>query len=195
MLQLNFWISELAAKTGVSTRTIRYYIEEGLLPQPEIQGKYAVFNDDYLFRLQLIKFLKDAYLPLREIRNRLDVMSSSQIEELVRRFEQDPNAALASLELSTPTRESNRSVNDDAQDYIRRVMQPKLDYIVNQPAPAKSALPSSPHQNANLTQGSWQRIEIIPGVELHIRQPVLSGLRRKVDELIVFARQLFNREV
>ena len=32
MLQLNLWISELAQRTGVSTRTIRYYIEEGLAP-------------------------------------------------------------------------------------------------------------------------------------------------------------------
>ena len=32
MLQVEFWISELADKTGVSIRTIRYYIEGGSAP-------------------------------------------------------------------------------------------------------------------------------------------------------------------
>ena len=59
MLQVEYWISELADKTGVSNRTIRYYVEEGLLPQPEVRGKYAIFTDDYLHRLELIKALKD----------------------------------------------------------------------------------------------------------------------------------------
>ena len=56
-----FWISELADRTGVSTRTIRYYIEEGLLPQPEVRGKYAVFTTEYLLRLRLIKILKPGF--------------------------------------------------------------------------------------------------------------------------------------
>ena len=41
MNQDKYWISDLAAVADVSRRTIRYYIQEGLLPQPKIRGKYA----------------------------------------------------------------------------------------------------------------------------------------------------------
>ena len=61
MIRAEYWISELAALAGVSTRTIRYYIDEGLLPQPEIRGKYAVFTDEYMHRLKLIKYLKTIF--------------------------------------------------------------------------------------------------------------------------------------
>jgi DNA-binding transcriptional MerR regulator len=61
-------IHELAEKAGVSVRTIRYYIEEGLLPPPTYEGKYSFYSTAYLDRLELIRRLKDSYLPLREIR-------------------------------------------------------------------------------------------------------------------------------
>ena len=52
-------IHELAARAGISVRTIRYYIEEGLLPQPSYQGKYSYYTLNYLDRLELIRRLKE----------------------------------------------------------------------------------------------------------------------------------------
>lgn len=61
-----FLIGELAEKAGVSVRTIRYYVSEGLLPSPEIRGRYTVYDEDYLNRIRLIKRLKDAFLPIKK---------------------------------------------------------------------------------------------------------------------------------
>ena len=72
-------IHELAARAGISVRTIRYYIEEGLLPQPSYQGKYSYYTLNYLDRLELIRRLKESYLPLREIR---EIMTSLSDEEV-----------------------------------------------------------------------------------------------------------------
>ena len=201
MLQLNYWISELAKRTGVSTRTIRYYIDEGLLPQPEIQGKYAIFNDDYLVRLNLIKFLKDAYLPLREIKRILDSLSIPETRDMVSKFEQNPTLALSELVTRFAELPSPASVKYDfkitqhssAKDYIQEVLQhnqvsarePKVNF--SSPAPAPQAL-RSPEPASE----SWQRVELAPGIELNIRQPLSLKVRKQVAELIETAKKLFN---
>lgn len=64
-------IGELAARGRVTVRTIRYYIEEGLLPQPRLRGKYGDFDESYLQRIRLIQQLKEERLPIPEIRRRL----------------------------------------------------------------------------------------------------------------------------
>lgn len=195
MLQLNLWISELAELTGVSTRTIRYYIEEGLLPQPEIRGKYAVFSDDYLIRLKLIKYLKDAYLPLREIKKRLEALMVPEMRDLLTRFEQDPARALAELEVystdkaAAATLESSKL--DSAQDYISQVMQRNAPRLREEKISFNA--PSSPApQKYNFSQESWQRIDLAPGIELNIRQPQPATRRSQISELIEFARKLFT---
>jgi len=97
-MQSEYWISELAALAGVSARTIRYYIQEGILPQPEIRGKYAVFTDEDRNRLKLIKRFKEAYLPLNRIRELLNELDDRQIVSLLEDFDQDPVSALSSLQ-------------------------------------------------------------------------------------------------
>lgn len=200
MLQLNLWISELADMTGVSKRTIRYYIEEGLLPQPEIRGKYAVFNDDYLIRLKLIKYLKDAYLPLKEIRKRLDTLMVPEMRDLLTRFEQDPVRALAELDIY-PADKLTSDISpaprvDSAQDYISQVMH-KKDVRVNDErttfnAPAVPAPAAPAPMNVNYSQESWQRVELAPGIELNIRQPQPPARRSQINELIELARKIFT---
>jgi len=73
-------IGELAARGGVTVRTVRYYIEEGLLPEPRLRGKYGDFDESYLQRIRLIQRLKEERLPIPAIRRRLvdlGVMPSS----------------------------------------------------------------------------------------------------------------------
>ncbi len=50
----------LAALCGVSERTIRYYVEEGLLPSPRGRGRGAHFDDEHLVRLRLIRAMQMA---------------------------------------------------------------------------------------------------------------------------------------
>ncbi len=209
MLQLNFWISELAERTGVSTRTIRYYIEEGLLPQPEVQGKYAVFNEDYLIRLQLIKYLKEAYLPLKEIKRRLEDLQIAEMQELVALFQQDPAGALAGMgvyptELGSSAAapmllqaEEQNGDRESAREYIQRALQRTPAALresppAYQPAPAGAPVPTGAEGSAE----TWQRVELAPGVELHVRQPQggENAKNQQVDELIHLARKIFTKQ-
>ncbi len=76
--ETTYSISELAAAAGVTARTIRYYAAEGLLPAPELRGKYAVYRAEHLERLRLIAQLKAAYLPLSAIKEQLDQLGPGQ---------------------------------------------------------------------------------------------------------------------
>jgi len=88
-------LAELAAATGVSSRTIRYYIAEGLLPPPEGVGPAAVYGDAYRDRLALIATLKGRYLPLREIAARLQELDDTGVRAALR-GERVPDKAPAS---------------------------------------------------------------------------------------------------
>lgn len=61
-------LAELAAASGVSERTIRYYQAEHVLPRPAKQGRDAVYDDGHRERLQLINELRDRGLTLHTIR-------------------------------------------------------------------------------------------------------------------------------
>ena len=65
---MEYKVSELAKKAGVTKRTIHYYISKGLLLPPEGSGVNSVYNDEHLNRLLLIKKLQSEYMPLNKIR-------------------------------------------------------------------------------------------------------------------------------
>jgi DNA-binding transcriptional MerR regulator len=62
---------DLAALTGVSERTVRYYVQEGLLPPPAGRGRGANFTADHLTRLKLIRAMQQAGNELDAIRDYL----------------------------------------------------------------------------------------------------------------------------
>ena len=183
-----YWISELASLSDVSIRTIRYYIAEGLLPPPDIRGRYAVFTDEYMHRLNLIKRLKDAYLPLNRIREVLNALDDSQIVPLLHEFDTDPVAALAGLQAlpvfnpdAQPNLELNRPPLNSALQYIQSLRAPG---VADSRAPERQYPMTRPSRNADHPGEAWQRIQLAPGLELHVRQPVHANLQLLIDQII-----------
>ncbi len=64
---ITYQLGELAAASGVSERTIRYYQAERLLPRPGKHGRDAVYTTEHLERLTLIGELRDRGLTLQTI--------------------------------------------------------------------------------------------------------------------------------
>jgi DNA-binding transcriptional MerR regulator len=52
-------VDELAARTGMTVRTVRFYAAEGLLPAPVRRGRIAYYGSQHRMRLQLIRQLQD----------------------------------------------------------------------------------------------------------------------------------------
>lgn len=66
-----YTIDQVAAATGVPSRTIRHYQSEKVLPPPRRQGRSAVYDEQHLDRLRLIAKLQHRGLSLRAIRDAL----------------------------------------------------------------------------------------------------------------------------
>jgi DNA-binding transcriptional MerR regulator len=66
-----FTIDELAALSGVPSRTIRFYQSKGTLPAPERRGRVAYYSDEHVERLRVIAELQDRGLRLDAIRDAL----------------------------------------------------------------------------------------------------------------------------
>lgn len=64
-----FSIDELAAATGIPSRTIRFYQASGALQKPEIRGRKAFYTASHVERLELIARLQDRGLRIRAIRD------------------------------------------------------------------------------------------------------------------------------
>lgn len=66
-----YTIDELAALSGVPSRTIRFYQSKGTLRAPERQGRVAYYGPDHVERLRIIGELQDRGLRLDTIRDAL----------------------------------------------------------------------------------------------------------------------------
>lgn len=65
-------ISELAERTGLSTRALRHYEDRGLLVPERDSNGYRIFEEDDITRVAQIKTMIAAGLGTREIRQYLD---------------------------------------------------------------------------------------------------------------------------
>jgi len=70
--QASYTIDQLAARTGVPSRTIRFYQSKGALPAPVRRGRKAYYGPAHVDRLELIARLQDRGLQIRAIRNLLE---------------------------------------------------------------------------------------------------------------------------
>ncbi|MDW8246165.1 MAG: MerR family transcriptional regulator [Sandaracinaceae bacterium] len=72
-------IGELAQRVGISPRTIRYYIQRGLLPSPLFRGRDTRYSEAHLKRLLAIKRLQQSMWSLDAIAEWLQFASDEEI--------------------------------------------------------------------------------------------------------------------
>lgn len=75
-----YTMADLERLTSFSGRTIRYYIQEGLLRPAYGRGPSATYDRDHLLRLLRIAELKSEVSALDHIRERLDAYSTAELE-------------------------------------------------------------------------------------------------------------------
>ena len=70
-------IGEVAERTGLSLRTIRYYEEVGLVvPNARSQGGFRLYTEPDVDRLQVIKRMKPLGFQLEEMRELLTILAA-----------------------------------------------------------------------------------------------------------------------
>ncbi len=93
-----YGIEELAQAAGVSRRTVRYYVQEGLLPPPTGAGRGAYYGPEHLRQLEIVKALQERGLTLDEVRRALARHGVTGTEEPI-----PPSAAAAIQRPLLPT--------------------------------------------------------------------------------------------
>ncbi|MCC9196843.1 MerR family transcriptional regulator [Arthrobacter sp. zg-Y820] len=71
-------IGELARKTGVPARMLRYYEEQGLISPQRLQNGYRVYDDYLVDRVQKIRGLVDSGIPTRIVADILPCLDKPQ---------------------------------------------------------------------------------------------------------------------
>lgn len=135
----NEWkLAELAAEAGVSPRTVRYYVQRGLLSAPPFKGPDTVYGEEHLLRLKAIRVLQGRFLPLDAIQVELARLSPDELRALAEA--ELPTALLppAPAPLPEPLKSSEVSTSERG--------------VPRGQAPV----------------ASYQRWELAPGLELHL---------------------------
>ena len=130
--QKRYSVGEIAELGGVSRRTVRYYVQEGLLPTPYGLGRGSHYGPEHLEELLRIKAMQEQGMSLEAVRGSIS------------------GEATASVPL------------------------------------AKRLAP--------VPRTQWMRMELIPGVEIH-----LSSRRRvpppvELEELVEWCRSHFGQD-
>jgi DNA-binding transcriptional MerR regulator len=194
-------LRELAARTGVSVRTIRFYQQQGLLPAPGQRGPGALYGPAEVDRLRLLRMLQRDHLPLAEIRKQLQAMSDSDVSW--------------ALSLGkTPVQRSS------AAEYARRVLEETTTPLADPPADQRSVAeePSEVFDilptNGRVTESegpvpygqmsfgfprrasreSWDRITLSDDIELHVRRPLSREQQRLLEQLLATAQRHLEPE-
>ena len=195
-------LAELTQAADVSTRTVRYYIAEGLLPPPEGAGPSSVYTAGHLARLRLIGRLKAAYWPLKEIRRRLAGLSDAEVEAALLELDVTPEGAPSYADATMAP----------ARDYLA-VLEQRAAYRAERlplhelPATAPAAsFPAAPHPAAprhdevlskvnplpDVDEGSlWRRVPLGEDAELVISERAYTRHRERIEWLIRWARKVF----
>jgi len=164
-------------------RTIRYYLSEGLLsPSDEKQGTASVFGSLQLLQLLVVKRLQAEHLPIRKIRELVEGRNQEELERLLPGMEVKSNTraeALSYLEsLLTGPRQTAP---------LPSMSRPPAQRFA---APATAA-PSQPPVGAETAHGvamqarTWERVQIEPGLELHVRDDYELPIDTKAENRIV----------
>jgi len=208
----SYTIGELARAAGVTRRTIHYYVAQGLLPPPQSGGRAASYTVKHLQRLELIRLLKQEFLPLHEIKALLDGLDDEAVQSL-----------LSEKRAATPT-----PARETAKEYLRALLHPpdrsspllrqraadRADILAAPLPPAQMpAERAGPFLKARIARGTaasyapqaerqgppeiasvWQRYQLHPDLELHVRRPLTdAALSARLEGLIAEIRQVIAR--
>ena len=111
-------IGELAEKTGVTTKTIRYYEGIGVVPEPErMANGYRLYDQADVDRLQFVRDAQAAGLSLVEINLILDLrdQGESTCEHVIEILESHLSAVDRQLVELRRTRDQLQSITDRAR--------------------------------------------------------------------------------
>src|SRR5947209_2456585 len=75
-------IRQLAERSGIGVRRIRYWLTRDLLPKPPFRGSRTLYPEQVVVRLKAIQRLRGDAVSIPEVRRRLAAISDVEIRTL-----------------------------------------------------------------------------------------------------------------
>ncbi len=149
-------LDDLARAAGTSARTVRYYVQRGLIPAPVFKGKDTAYGEQHLVRLRAIRRLQAAFFPLDAIAVELERRPLSDIERIADGKEMPASAG------------SGASAVEIRQTAV--------------PVTSVSSITTSSARSRN--ERLFRRIELAPGVELSVAEDLPEESRQIVETIL-----------
>ena len=209
----DYSLEDLAKILRINPRTIRSYIQQGLLRGPDSLGRNARYSEYHLKRLRVIRTLKDDHnLPLSEIR-RLVTMAGPDEDIQIQLV---PTSGLPQERSPSVKNDLDDASSSSALDYIRarralgkpmaeeRAAPLQEEISESMPAAQPQAAPS-PLETLLLklregrglgrvprrTRGEeWVRLEVTPDIEIHVRGQLQSEQLKDFEQLADLMRHI-----
>lgn len=159
MTERTYKLDELARAAGMSARTVRYYVQRGLLPPAAFRGKDTAYGHEHLVRLRAIRRLQEAFFPLDAIAAELEARPLAEIERI---------AEGKLVPTTAPAGGSHHS-----SDTRAREAEPVR-------GPEEGARLAIARQAARV----FRQIELFPGVELTVADDAPEKSLRLVSEML-----------
>jgi DNA-binding transcriptional MerR regulator len=196
MTENRYSLNDLADSVGIEPRTIRSYIERGLLPGAQERGRAASYSEEHLSRLEVIKSLRRARptITLSEIRiflegldpERLRALASGSITATAPRIIE--SVKHDDIEITNPISEDEDEIPrmiDWERSAARLTGAGRLVLLLRELSGIRS-----PASTAKMEM--WQRIPVTPDVELSVRAEFDANQLAAFKELADLLRHLLQ---
>jgi len=128
-METTYKLEDLARAADVSPRTVRYYVQRGLLPAPSFRGRDTAYTEEHLARLRAIRKLQDQYLPLDAIAAELAHKSA---EEILGAAPPQPAPPMVAPPPPQPRSWRRYEVKDGIEIHVRDDVAPTLGNLVTE---------------------------------------------------------------
>jgi DNA-binding transcriptional MerR regulator len=210
-----FSLKELEALSGVSERTIRWYISEGILPRADSRGRDARYSRLHLERLLAARHLRDHEgLSISEIRNRIQSAGPEELRYLSAQASSEQPRAGVSPE--TTERSAHELVSgwqaEDAQPHyrlqssVRSSLMAEISPLGRRAPrfPSQTPLDRLVHELGRMVQASqrrvprqaraeeWHHIPITPEIEFAVKGSLGEDQIRRLERVADYLKEVLT---
>jgi DNA-binding transcriptional MerR regulator len=148
--------SHTRVREEVTPRLVRHYTTLGMLDEPVKAGRYAVYTYRHLLQILVVRRLLAEGFGTRAIDKLATSKNNAELEALLQ----------GGFQLTVTTA-------NPALAFLQQIQQRPSTPTPPPMAPAPSvppAAPPVPYSSPTSTPSQWMRLEILPGLEIHVRE-------------------------
>lgn len=121
-------IGQVAKLSGLSTRTIDYYTQNGLLDVKRTSSNYRLYSEEVLQTLERIKLLKEQRMSLAEIKDVIHSNGNQEIEPIMNEVQDEIYCLQKKLSL---LEEKLKGVSKEEKMRVYQTLEPKLTAVMS----------------------------------------------------------------